>query len=49
MKKEQKINEEQKREVKKLCTSLHNKQKRKREDDEDVGDYKVYKRRSAVV
>jgi hypothetical protein len=27
--------------VKKQCTSLYNKYKRKREGDEDVGDYKV--------
>jgi hypothetical protein len=37
---------EENQEVKKQCTSLYNKYKRKREDDEDVGDYKVYKRRS---
>jgi hypothetical protein len=51
--KEQKMNKEQKnevkeekREVKKQCTSLYNKLKRKREDDEDVWDYKIYKKRS---
>jgi hypothetical protein len=31
---------EQKPEVKKHCTSLYNKYKRKREDDENVGSYK---------
>jgi hypothetical protein len=30
--------EEEKREVKKPCTGLFNKNKRKREDDEDGGD-----------
>jgi hypothetical protein len=34
--------------VKKQCTSLYKKYKRKSEGDEDVGDYKVYKRRSAA-
>jgi hypothetical protein len=43
---EQKINEKQKPEVKNQCTNLYNKYKRKRED-EDVGDYKIYKRRKA--
>jgi hypothetical protein len=44
---EQKIRvKEEKPEVKKQCTSLYNKYKRKREDDEDVGDYKIDKRRS---
>jgi hypothetical protein len=49
--KEQKMEvEEEKREVKKQCTSLLNryKRKRKREDDEDVGDYKIYKKRSVL-
>jgi hypothetical protein len=44
--KEEKINEEQKPEVNKQCTSLYNKYKRKREGDEDTGDYKIYKKRS---
>jgi hypothetical protein len=39
--------EEEKPKAKKQCTSLHNKYKRKREDDEDVGNYKIFKRRSA--
>jgi hypothetical protein len=38
---------EQKPKVKKRCTSLYNKYKRKREDDEDTGDYKIYKKGSA--
>jgi hypothetical protein len=32
--------------VKKQCPSLYNKYKRKREDDEDIGDYQIQKRRS---
>jgi hypothetical protein len=43
---EKKILEEEKSKVKKQCMSLYNKYKRKREGDEDVGEYKVYKRRS---
>jgi hypothetical protein len=50
---ENKINEEQKMEVKeqkpgmkKQYTNLYDKYRRKREADEDVGDCKVYKKRS---
>jgi hypothetical protein len=50
---EEKINKEQKIEVKKQkagvkkqCTSFYNKYKRKREDDEDTGEYNIYKKRS---
>jgi hypothetical protein len=44
----QKIKEKQKPRVKKLSTNLYNKFKRKRECEEDVNAYKVYKRRSLV-
>jgi hypothetical protein len=43
---EKKINEEQKLEVKKQCTIFYNNCKSKSVGDEDVGDYKVYKRRN---
>jgi hypothetical protein len=40
------INEEQNPEVKKQYINSYNKYKRQREGNEDVGDWKVYKRRS---
>jgi hypothetical protein len=40
--------EEEKTELKKQWRSLYNKYKRKREDDEDAGDYKIYKKRSIL-
>jgi hypothetical protein len=50
MDKEEKMDvKEQKPEVKKQCTRLYNRYKRKREDDEDVGDYKIYKKRNDPV
>jgi hypothetical protein len=42
-----KVKEEQMPEVKKQYTRLHIEYKRKRKYDEDVWDYKVYKKRSA--
>jgi hypothetical protein len=44
--KKEKIDKEEKPEVKKQRTSLYNKYNRKREDDENVGDYKICKRKS---
>jgi hypothetical protein len=39
--KKEEVKEEEKQKVKKQCTSLFNKYKRKRESDEDTGEYKI--------
>jgi hypothetical protein len=43
---EENINEEQKTKVKKQCMSLYNKFKRKKENDEDSRECKIYKKRN---